>query len=51
MEKRTIALVVAIVLTVALWSAFMPRTTGFDSSWECPNLGDGAAQVCIRKLG
>ena len=49
MEYRTLALLVMIVLAVAAWSAFMPRTTGFDDSWECPNLGDGAAKVCIKK--
>ena len=51
MEYRTIALLVALVLTIAAWNAFVPKTTGFDSSWECPNLGDGAAQVCIKKHG
>jgi hypothetical protein len=51
MEKRTIALLVVLVLAIAAWNAFMPKVTGFDSSWECPNLGSGGAAVCIRKHG
>jgi hypothetical protein len=49
MEYRTVALLVAIVLAIAAWSAFMPKVTGFDDSWHCPNLGDGGAAVCIKK--
>ena len=49
MEYRTLALLVMIVLALAAWSVSMPKTTGFDASWECPNLGKGGALVCIRK--
>jgi hypothetical protein len=51
MEQRTITLLVVLVLTIAAWNAFMPKVTGFDNSWECPNLGSGAARVCIKKHG
>ena len=30
------AALITVVLAGAAWSAFMPKTSGFDDSWECP---------------
>ena len=49
MEYRTLALLVVLVLAFAASTILMPKSTGFDDSWECPTLGKASAWVCIKK--
>jgi hypothetical protein len=50
MERRTISLLVVLVVAYGMWVVLKPKPQGLDDpAWDCPTSAKSSAWDCVKK--